>query len=239
MENIRLSKNLRLQFYKDFKENTFSKYHIKLKDLKRRLRKKIVSYILYIYPIYNHISAIIEHQKKHLRVYQRGSERENKLTHRTFGTLGAFDSQTNKIRCWLCNQNHKISECTQLTALPVDDRLKLVKENRLCFNCLSNSHMIKECKSKVCCRIDSCSKRHHTLLHPPSDNSTDGSRSYQNYHHSSDSHNTETFEPPNETEATVHTQIVKSHTFSQVILIKSNGSLSVETNTLLDCGSDN
>ena len=80
---------------------------------------------------------------------------------------------------------------------------------------------------------------HHTLLHPPSDNSLDGSRSYQNYHHASDSHNTETSEPPNETEATVHTQIGKSRTFLEVIpIILSNGPLSGETNALLDCESD-
>ena len=60
---------------------------------------------------------------------------KKKSTHRTFSTLGAFDGHTNNV---LCNQNHKISECTQLTVLPVGDRLKLVKENRLCFNCLSN-----------------------------------------------------------------------------------------------------
>ena len=71
--------------------------------------------------------------------------------------------------------------------------------------------MIKECNSKVCCGDDSCSKRHHTLLHPPSDNSSDGSHDYWNYHHTTDSYNTKTSELPNETEATIHTQIVKSH----------------------------
>ena len=61
----------------------------------------------------------------------------------------------------------------------------------------------------------------------------------QNYHHASDSHSTETSEPPNETKATVHTQIVKSHTFLNIILIiLSNGPLSVKTNPLFDCGSD-
>ena len=37
---IRLPKNLRSQFYKEFKENTFSNYHIKLKDFERWLGKK-------------------------------------------------------------------------------------------------------------------------------------------------------------------------------------------------------
>ena len=176
-----------------------------MKDFERWLGKKINEF-------FNPISAILEHKEKHLKVYQRASERENKRAYRTFGTLGASDGQTNSMRCWLCNQNHKIPECTQLIALPVDDCLKFLKENRLCFNCLSNSHMISKCKSKICCRNGSCSKRHHILLHPPSENTLDGSRSYQNYHNSSDSHNTETPEPQNETEATVHTKIVKSHT---------------------------
>ena len=70
-------------------------------------------------------------------------------------------------------------------------------------------------------------------------NSSVGSRSYQNCPHATDSYNIETSEPPNETEATVHTQILKSHTFLQVIrIISLNEPLSVETNALLGCGSD-
>ena len=99
--------------------------------------------------------------------------------------------------------------------------------------------MINKCKSRVGCRIDSCNKRHYTVLHLPTDNSTGGSGSYQNYHYATDSHNAATLEPQNETEATVHTQIVKSHSFLQVIpIILSNGPLSVETNALFECGSN-
>ena len=38
---IGLPKNLRSQFYKDFKENIFSNYHIKLRDFERQLGKQI------------------------------------------------------------------------------------------------------------------------------------------------------------------------------------------------------
>ena len=94
--------------------------------------------------------------------------------------------------------------------------------------------MINYCKSKVCCRVDSCNKRNHTLWLPPSDNSSDGSPSYQDYHHATDSHNTEISEPSNETEAAV-----KSHRFLQVIpIILLNGPLSVEANAFLKCESD-
>ena len=67
--------------------------------------------------------------------------------------------------------------------------------------------MIKEFTSKVCFRIDSCRKRHCTVLQPPSDNSSNGLHSYHNYHHATDSHNTETSEPPYETEVTLYTEI--------------------------------
>ena len=166
---IRIPKNLRSQFYKDFKENTFSYYHIKLKDFERCLGKKIGEF-------FDPISAIMEHQEKHIRVYQRGSERENKSTHRTFGALGSSDSQTNNMVWW-----HMTYGVTG--GWPFE----LLKESRLCFNYLSNSHMIKECESRVCCRVNSCSKRRNTLLNPPSDNSSNGLRSYQNYHHATDS----------------------------------------------------
>ena len=43
-----------------------------------------------------------------------------------------------------------------------------VKERQLCWNCLSNGHKIKDCASTTKCRIDSCSKTHHTLLYEPS-----------------------------------------------------------------------
>ena len=47
----------------------FSNYYIKLKDFERWLQKKIDKF-------FNPISAIIEHQEKDPRVYQRSSERE-------------------------------------------------------------------------------------------------------------------------------------------------------------------
>ena len=64
----------------------------------------------------------------------------------------------------------------------MDDCLKLTKENWSCFNCFSNSCAINKWKSKVCFRVNSCSKRHHTMLHPPSDNTSGGLSNYQTWH---------------------------------------------------------
>ena len=134
---------------------------------------------------------------------------------------------------WLCNRSQKISACTQLV-LPVDDHLKFAKENWSCFTCFSNSYMIKR-KSKVCFRVDSCRKKHHTIFHPPLDNTSGGLRSYQNYHHTADNHNAETSKTPNETESIIHTQIVphkKAHPFPILA-----GPIWIEANTLIHYGS--
>ena len=45
------------------------------------------------------------------------------------------------------------------------DRKQFVIHQKLCFNCLSKHHHIKDCISEFTCRHESCDKKHHTLLH--------------------------------------------------------------------------
>ena len=65
----------------------------------------------------------------------------------------------------------------------------------------------------MCGRVDSWNKGHHTLSHPPSNNSSDDPHSHQNYHHATDSHNIETSKPANEVEATIIHKLEKVTTF--------------------------
>ena len=58
--DTRLSKKLKSQLYKEFKENTFSNYQIKLKDIARWLLKNITNF-------FKPTVAVTEHQEKHLR----------------------------------------------------------------------------------------------------------------------------------------------------------------------------
>ena len=45
--------------------------------------------------------------------------------------------------CWLCSNQHMVSESSKLKGAPAEKRCDLVKESKLCFNCLSNTHMVK------------------------------------------------------------------------------------------------
>lgn len=66
--------------------------------------------------------------------------------------------------CTLCKDtSHPLYYCEEFKALTVAERTELVKQKRLCFNCLSHGHNTRECVSTYKCKT--CGKPHHTLLH--------------------------------------------------------------------------
>ena len=91
----------------------------------------------------------------------------------------------------------------------------------MCFNCLSTTHKIKECKSDKSCRHDGCGRRHHTFLHLPSVKAVNKDK-------------------PTPSHATVNSNSTNSeYTFLQIVPVTLfNGKTSVITNAILDSGSD-
>ncbi|KAJ8944520.1 hypothetical protein NQ318_011778 [Aromia moschata] len=71
-------------------------------------------------------------------------------------------ANTSKQKCLVCEKDHIIYRCPVLKAKSPADRFKVVKEKRLCINCL-RPHQVKNCSSTSTCRT--CHKNHHTLLH--------------------------------------------------------------------------
>ena len=239
----RIPRYLRSKFFRDFKDAKLNNQSLNLTTFEIWLGNKVAE-------LFNPISAIIDHQEKQRKDFHKDAhrlERDIRNPHRTFLALaeGTSNYHSNILRCWLCSKDHKIAECNQFVTLSVDERLRLVKINKLCFNCLSNSHMINNCKSKVFCRVDNCKKRHHTLLHPANEcdnsnsSSNDTTQNYQTNQHATIGLNDQTSESPQQSEAAVNTQLGAKHTFLQIIPVKlSNGHTFIETNALLDCGSD-
>ncbi|PFX27003.1 hypothetical protein AWC38_SpisGene8307 [Stylophora pistillata] len=45
------------------------------------------------------------------------------------------------------------------------ERRKIAREHRLCFNCLKTNHQVKKCPSTKRCLKERCGRPHHTLLH--------------------------------------------------------------------------
>ena len=50
------------------------------------------------------------------------------------------------IKCWLCKNQHRLMNSEQFLSKSLTEKKDFVKE-RLCFNCLSKCHVLKDCKS--------------------------------------------------------------------------------------------
>ncbi|XP_055543811.1 uncharacterized protein LOC129729327 [Wyeomyia smithii] len=76
-------------------------------------------------------------------------------------------------KCVSCSGPHYLSNCPQFVKMPLDKRFQVVNSKKLCSNCLRRDHYNRDCNSKYrCC---TCSKKHHTLLHPGPSASGSGS----------------------------------------------------------------
>ncbi|XP_076301733.1 uncharacterized protein LOC143219738 [Lasioglossum baleicum] len=76
--------------------------------------------------------------------------------------------------CPLCNETHSIRECDIFGRLRPLARYDMVKDLRMCINCLSADHTLANCSSRNVCR--DCHGKHHTLLHRGDGTSTGGPR---------------------------------------------------------------
>ena len=85
------------------------------------------------------------------------------------GTTNLDNSKSSKtIKCWLCLNKHRLMNCETFLSKSLPEKKAFAVKENLCFDCLSKGHVLKNCKSDFSCRIDGCSKKHHTLPHDES-----------------------------------------------------------------------
>ena len=71
------------------------------------------------------------------------------------------------IKCFLCNGCHKLETCGQFRAKSSEEKLKFVRDRKLCESSLSYSHFASGCKSPRSCTIEQCTiaRKHLQSLH--------------------------------------------------------------------------
>ena len=74
-------------------------------------------------------------------------------------------SAKESLRCPIHNTAHELQDCRVFKEKSPDEKIAVLKENRLCFRCLKPNHLIKNCKTGV--RCDLCGKAHVTVMHRP------------------------------------------------------------------------
>ena len=73
------------------------------------------------------------------------------------------DGKSENIQCHLCKQNHNLNSCRQLCKMDIAERKKFVMDKGLCYGCLGDGHISKNCKRQKTCK--KCKNFHSTSLH--------------------------------------------------------------------------
>ncbi|XP_058817306.1 uncharacterized protein LOC131680609 [Topomyia yanbarensis] len=118
---------------------------------------------------------LIEFLKNQTRVLDAVSVDQCTSSSHSFPSTSGYNFRSTKVSinsvmeskgpsCASCQEQHSLTQCPIFHDLPVDDRLQFTNAKRLCSNCLGRNHLARDCPSRFRCRT--CSKKHHTLLHP-------------------------------------------------------------------------
>ena len=70
-------------------------------------------------------------------------------------------------KCLLCDELHQLLNCEQFKKKTFEDRVKIIREARLCDNCFKVGHFASGCMQKSSCYIEGCNGKHMTVIHPP------------------------------------------------------------------------
>ena len=88
---------------------------------------------------------------------------------RTKGSFTDFltysGTQSKRSFCLVCKEPHKLFKCSLFLKLSPKEKLVTVKTNRLWFNCLCDTHSVRDCPSRYRCFERKCGMKHHTTLH--------------------------------------------------------------------------
>ena len=86
----------------------------------------------------------------------------------TFATNNVYAGENGKHEhnCFCCNGTCRyIENCEKLKTMSLEDRLRLVRKLKLCYNCLKGKHFSKDCRKPKVCTVSDCKHKHHILLH--------------------------------------------------------------------------
>ncbi|XP_037024141.1 uncharacterized protein LOC119066028 [Bradysia coprophila] len=106
-------------------------------------------------------------QQKDANSTNSSAKNGNFINTQVESTSKVSSSQANKVKkCPACKEESctKLTSCKKFKGSNRNERLAIVKENKLCTRCLGGHHFYR-CRSNFKCKVDSCTAKHHTMLH--------------------------------------------------------------------------
>lgn len=141
------------------------KSHREWEEVKGRLDKdKPITFDTFITFIRNRADLLETLELSHGTTRHTHSVIKTSHKHKSMMSIQDTSNNINNMRkgCPKCNEDHNLNSCSQFLALNNDDRLQLLPQFKICFNCFRSGHYANHCK-KPGCKI--CKRKHNTLIH--------------------------------------------------------------------------
>ena len=145
-------------------------------------------------------------------LYKDKSRRNTALNAKTLSTSSNEKSIS---VCLFCKKpGHALHKCRKLMERSVEERVKFVQSEKLCFGCLKHGHISKNCTSRSVC--DKCQKFHPSCLHQDREKSDKEKRSKNSQQQTKTNQETERMSDSQEQES-------KQATSNRVVQQRSKG----------------
>ena len=139
-------------------------------------------------------------------------------------------------RCIVCKGKHRIWECRVFKEKSPTQRSKVVADAKLCFSCLREKHMFRQCPNHRKFRKDGCNSSHNTLLHKaemvyPSESPSNNNNSNSN----SGANQSKRSSVQSSSKATTLSSVSNVKVFLQVTELQLKSSSGKDTTALVLC----
>lgn len=106
----------------------------------------------------DHNTSTLTDNKKH-KSHSHNTSHCNVSTH-----VKSNDSRAPRFKrsCLKCNGAHPLYSCQQFIDSDLDAKLKLIRDHKLCENCLRSGHALEKCMFGPCRK---CNRKHNSLIH--------------------------------------------------------------------------
>ncbi|CAB3983333.1 RNA-directed DNA polymerase from transposon X-element, partial [Paramuricea clavata] len=122
------------------------------------------------HPVFSHEALISKRREIQKDAKQDDKKFDKKRKYGSFSTYkhseqshGYGTVKKGQDVCPLCDKQHKLEVCDEFLKKKVKERTEFAKSKGLCFSCLQQGHMARQCKGDIKCRT--CKKPHATVLH--------------------------------------------------------------------------
>ena len=101
-------------------------------------------------------------------LFQKNNSRTNTQSNQSQRLAVSTIGTRKELKCWHCQGAHVLDKCDILRNKEHEEKITIIRELKLCFGCMRRGHLSKECNNRKTC--DTCSGKHHTLLHKDIEN---------------------------------------------------------------------